>query len=179
MAFMLVALALASCDEKPAAAPPNAQEFSETDIGHFCGMTLAEHPGPKGQVFLADKTKPIWFATVRETFAFTMLPEEPKNITAIYVSDMGKATSWQRPEPGTWIDAKRAFYVIGSARQGGMGTDEAIPFGEEAQARRLAAESGGRVVTFAEMPEDFILQYAGSDAAAEPAAAARQQARTP
>ena len=121
-------------------------------------MALLEHPGPKGEIFLADRKEPVWFASVRETFAFTMLPEEPKNIAAIYVTDMGKATNWQRPEPGTWIDARKAYYVIGGRRQGGMGEAEAVPFGEASQAQRFAAENGGRVVAFAAMPEAFVLR---------------------
>jgi copper chaperone NosL len=50
-------------------------------------MTLGEHPGPKGQIFVRDRAEPYWFATVRETVAFTLLPEMPKGIVAIYVSD--------------------------------------------------------------------------------------------
>jgi copper chaperone NosL len=112
-------------------------------------------------------------------FAFTMLPEEPKNIAAIYVTDMGKATNWEKPAPGTWIDAKRAYYVIGSRRQGGMGVDEAVPFGEEAQAKHFAAENGGRIVAFAAMPEDFILQYGDAEAAAGQGGSDHQQAGKP
>ena len=45
----------------------------------------------------------------------------------MYVNDMGVAR-WEAPEPGTWIDANGAWYVIGSDRMGGMGVPEAVPF---------------------------------------------------
>lgn len=178
VAVVLVAATLfAGCDQTTVKEPPKPQEISDTSIGHFCGMQLWEHPGPKGQIFVFGKQEPVWFASVRETFAFTMLPEEPKTISAIYVSDMGMATNWERPEPGTWIDAKHAHYVIGSRRRVSMGVDDVVPFGEEAQAKRFAAENGGRVVSFGDMPENFILQYGDTDPAHD--APERREARKP
>ena len=93
-------------------------------------MAVTEHPGPKGQLFLRGQDKPLWFASVRDTFAFTMLPEMPKNIAAIYVNDMGRVRNWARPEPATWVEARSAVYVIGSRHRTGMDTDEAVPFGD-------------------------------------------------
>jgi copper chaperone NosL len=167
----LAAAALATalvtgCDEKTAVKTPPPQEVSDAAIGHFCGMALAEHPGPKGQIFVADRKEPYWFSSAREVFAFARLPEEPKAILAIYVNDMGKARDWDHPEAGTWIPAGTAWYVIASARKGGMSDAETIPFGEEARAREFAAANGGRVVRFDEMPEDYI--FPGADAAPAP-----------
>jgi copper chaperone NosL len=161
MALLFAATLLAGCDQSsaPEKLPP-PQEVSDQSVAHFCGMLVKEHPGPKGQIFLSDSENPIWFASVTQTFSFTMLPEEPKNIVAIYVTDMGRAKNWDQPEPGTWIDAKKAFYVIESRQRGGMGSNEAIPFGEEDQAKRFIETNGGRVVTFAEMPEAYVLQQA-------------------
>jgi copper chaperone NosL len=165
LALAAAAIALAGSDQKQATqAPPAPQEISADSVGHFCGMSLPEHPGPKGQIFVGGKKDPVWFASVRETFAFTMLPEEPKNLAAIYVTDMGKVTNWEKPEPGTWVDARTAYYVIGGRQHGGMGEDEAVSFADQARAQRFAAENGGRVVAFGEMPEDFILQYGDAPA---------------
>jgi copper chaperone NosL len=167
LAAIALAAFVAGCDEKAAVKIPPPQEVSDTAIGHFCGMALAEHPGPKGQIFVADRKEPYWFSSAREVFAFAKLPEEPKAILAIYVNDMGKARDWDHPEAGTWILAGEAWYVIDSARKGGMSGAEAIPFGEEARARQFAAANGGQVVRFDEMPEDYIFP------AAEPAPTAR------
>lgn len=154
-AALLVGLAAAGCNDQNAAKPV-PQEISEDAQAEFCGMMLTEHAGPKGQLFLRGQDKPLWFASVRDTFAFTMLPEMPKNIAAIYVNDMGRVRNWARPEPGTWVEAGRAVYVIGSRYRAGMGTDEAVPFGDPAAARQFAAENGGRVVSYQDMPHDYI-----------------------
>lgn len=155
-------LSLLGCKKQGAqAAAPPPQEVSADSIGQFCGMVLAEHAGPKGQILVRGKRDPYWFASVRDTIAFTMLPEMPKNIVAVYVSDMARARNWDQPEPGTWIEAGKAWYVIGSRRQSGMGTDEAVPFGEQAAAARFATENGGRVVRLAGIPESYILPEAG------------------
>lgn len=152
----LLVLVLVGCKEENKGPLPPPQEVSESATGQFCGMLLTEHPGPKGQIFVRDQPQPFWFATVRDAFAFTMLPEMPKNIVAIYVNDMAHARNWDQPEPGAWVDAHKAFYVIGSRRRSGMGGDEAVPFGDAEAARRFADESGGRVVRFNDMPRGYI-----------------------
>ncbi len=111
-------------------------------------MSLTEMAGPKAQIFVRGLPDPYWFGSVRDISPSLFLPEMPKAITAIYVSDMARAKNWDQPEPGTWVDAHKASYVIGSRRRSGMGTDEAIPFGDAAAARRFADANGGRVVSF-------------------------------
>jgi copper chaperone NosL len=166
--FAVLAALTAGCSQGPAPhAPPAPREISSDSVGHFCGMLLVEHPGPKGQILLSGQAEPVWFASVTETFAFTLLDEEPKNIAAIYVTDMGRARSWEKPGPGIWIDARKAVYVIEGHSQGGMGANEAVPFSSPEQARGFAAENGGRVVRFDAMPRSYILQQAGAFAAAQ------------
>ena len=157
-------IALAACGEEvETAAKPAPQEPTREAIGYYCNMIVLDHTGPKGQVFLKSQAAPVWFSSVRDALAFTLLPEEPKHIAAIYVNDMGQAT-WSAPEPGTWIEAKGAIYVIGSEMRGGMGAQEAVPFAERAQAEAFVARHGGRVVAFANIPRDYILS---SDEATE------------
>jgi copper chaperone NosL len=153
----LSACLLAACDEKSADPLPDAREFTSGSVAAFCGMSLAEHPGPKAQIFVKGRAEPVWFASVHDMFAYTLLPEEPKAIRAIYVNDMGAVRDWDHPEPGTWVDARRAVFVIGSRKRGGMDEDEAVPFAVEAQARAFVARNGGRLVRFAEMPADYVL----------------------
>ena len=152
----LLLLALSACGKnEQASAPPPPRAISGNSIAEFCNMALSEHSGPKGQIFVAKRAEPYWFASVRDTFAFVMLPEEPKDIIAIYVSDMGKAKSWEQPE--VWTDARKAVFVIGSHKRGGMGEDEAVPFSDEATAQAFIAANGGRMVHFDDMPKDYIL----------------------
>ena len=163
MAALLAACALlAGCDRtEPAAAVPAAAELTG-DVafeatGYYCGMLLADHAGPKGQIHLAQRAKPLWFSSVRDTIAFTRLPEEPRDISAIYVNDMGRARDWEHPEAGTWIDATKAWYVIESDRRGGMGAPEAIPFGERSAADAFRQAHGGKVLRLKEIPDAYVL----------------------
>jgi copper chaperone NosL len=151
-------LLLAACgEERQAAAPPPPHEITGEAIGHYCGMALVEHAGPKGQAILKSRDEPVWFSSARDTIAFTRLPEEPKDIAAIYVTDMAEAKNWDHPESGAWVDARRAWYVIGSTQKGGMGGDEAVPFGREDAARQFAETHGGQVVVFDAVPGSYIL----------------------
>ena len=163
LAFVLPALLMAGCDETDQAAevpPPVA--LTREAMGHFCGMTLVEHPGPKGQILLRGDAKPVWFSSARDTIAFTLLDEESKAIRAIYVSDMAKAQSWEDPGGRNWVEARQAWFVLGSDRRGGMGAEEAVPFSDQAVAERFAAEHGGRVLRLAEVPRDWVLGEGGA-----------------
>lgn len=162
--FGVVSLMGCNQDVTEAAPPPHA--LTPAAIGHYCGMNLLEHAGPKGQIILASQTDPIWFSSARDTVAFTLLPEEPKDIRAIYVSDMAKAPSWEDPGANNWVDARKAFFVVGSSAQGGMGAPETVPFSNRPAADEFVAQHSGRVVTFGEIPRDYVL---GSEpAAADP-----------
>jgi copper chaperone NosL len=154
--LVLLTLGLTACGDEEEAAKPLAQKLTGDHIGYYCSMVVAEHRGPKGQIHLKDQEQAIWFSSVRDAIAFTMLPEEPKNIAAIYVNDMTTG-DWSSSEPGNWIEAESAFYVLGSNQVGGMGAAEAIPFSREDAAQRFADKHGGHVVAFGAIPEDYIL----------------------
>lgn len=149
-------LCMAGCGGEPSGEPPAAAELTTDAIGYYCNMIVVNHNGPKGQIFLTGRDEPLWFTSVRDTLAYTMLPDEPRNIAAIYVNDMGQA-SWDQPEPGTWIDGRQAWYVLGSEMTGGMGAPEAVPFRERAAAEAFAVRHGGEVVAFDAVPEERIL----------------------
>ncbi len=155
-----VSLVLAGCGEKQAAQLPPPHRMTAEAIGHYCGMNVLEHPGPKGQIFAASLIEPVWFSSVRDTIAFTILPDEPKDIQAIYVSDMGKAKSWDKPGADNWVEAHKAQFVIDSRVKGGMGAHEVVPFSERSAAEKFVAENGGRIVALADVPRDYVL---GSD----------------
>jgi copper chaperone NosL len=152
------ALVLAGCnDQKTAEAPPPPHEMTASAIGHYCGMNVLEHTGPKGQIILASHKEPVWFSSARDAISFTMLPEEPKDIRAIYVSDMTKAPNWEQPGTKNWVDARQAVFVIGSRMKGGMGAEEAVPFSDRSTAEKFAADNGGRIVAFNEIPKEYVL----------------------
>jgi copper chaperone NosL len=145
--FLVAGLLLtAACSIEESGEVPAPVATTADATGHYCGMLLSEHAGPKGQILLQSGEKPGWFTSVRDTFTFLALPEEPKDIAAVYVSDMGKAPSWEKPGDTNWILADKAVYVIESDQVGGMGGAEAVPFGEEAAAKTFIGEHGGRIV---------------------------------
>lgn len=160
-------LALGGC-QREAEVPPAPVSMTAEALGRYCGMNILEHDGPKGQIILTQYAEPLWFSSARDAIAFTMLPEEPKDIRAIYVSDMGKAASWAKPGADNWVDARKAFFVIGSDAKGGMGTAEAVPFSSEEAAHGFSKDHGGKVVRIDDIPRDYILevQNAGDEAPA-------------
>ncbi|GHD07586.1 nitrous oxide reductase accessory protein NosL [Tianweitania populi] len=164
IAALAASLLLGACSEEKVAEMPPPFALTEEAMGRYCGMNVLEHAGPKGQIILDKIPEAIWFSSARDALAFTMLPEEPRNIAAIYVSDMSKAPSWDQPGAENWIDAKTAYFVIESQQRGGMGNEEAVPFSKESDADAFVAKHGGRVVGFNDVPQQYIL---GSGAPAQ------------
>ncbi len=146
------------CEKQSAIATPEPHTLTRDASGYYCLMTVVYHKGPKGQIILSDG-KVNWFTSVRDTIAFTLLPEEPKNIAAIYVNDMSQA-NWDNPGEDNWIDARSAWYVIGSQRVGGMGAAEAVPFASQPSAQSFVQKHGGSVYAFKDIPPDYILESA-------------------
>ena len=154
--LLLVLVLLAACDDPAPSNRPPPIEVTEDAVGHYCGMLLVEHPGPKGQAFLRGQAEPVWFSSARDALIFTRLPEEPQGVAAVYVTDMVQAGSWEQPRPGSWVEVDDAWFVLGSDRRGGMGGPEAVPFSREDAARTFAAEHGGSVGRLADVPDDYL-----------------------
>jgi copper chaperone NosL len=136
---------------------PDPVPMTDEALGNYCQMNIAEHDGPVAQIFRAGFDRPIWFSQVRDAIAYTRLPEETDDVTAFYVSDMGHGSTGTRPDPITWADAEDVRFVIGSGQVGGMGAPEAVPFADPASAAAFAASNGGRIVTLADIPDDYVL----------------------
>jgi copper chaperone NosL len=154
---LLLSASLSSCIDNEVAELPPPAILTDEAMGYYCNMTVTEHQGPKGQIILKSLTKPVWFSSVRDTIAFTLLPEEPRQIEAIYVTDMSSPGAWENPENGDWIEALSAYYVTGSSKNGGMGAPEPIPFSTEENATVFVEQYGGEIVVFADIPRDSIL----------------------
>ncbi len=156
ISILLVVFFLVACDKTPPVEAPAAQTLTREANGYYCLMTVVNHNGPKGQIILSDK-KTLWFTSIRDTISFTLSPEEPKNIAAIYVNDMSNA-DWDKPGLDNWIDAYKAWYVLGSDRVGGMGSAETVPFSTKEKAELFIKKHGGTVHTFDSIPKEYILK---------------------
>jgi copper chaperone NosL len=116
------------------------------------GMLLAEFPGPKGQI-VYDQGPPDFFCDTVELVSALLAPEQQRRVVAVYTQDMAQ-TSWDTPQ-GHWIDAKAAFYVIGSRRTGSMGPTLAT-FAQETDAQAFVSDHGGKVLRFAEITPPMV-----------------------
>ena len=153
--FILLALFLSACEKAPIVEVPAAQTLTREANGYYCLMTVVYHSGPKGQIIL-DDGKVLWFTSVRDTIAFTLSPEEPKNISAIYVNDMAGA-NWDKPGLDNWIEAQSAWYVLDSNKAGGMGAPEAVPFSTKENAETFVASYSGTIHKFDSIPKEYIV----------------------
>ena len=153
---LLCGLVLAGCGERQTAeAPPPPHELTAAAIGYYCGMTLLEHAGPKAQIILASRSEPVWFSSARDAFSFTMLPEEPKDIRAIYVSDMAKAPSWDNP--GWQLDQRKAGLLRpGQPSQGRHGRRRDRALSDRAP-RKSSPPRTAADALFAEVPREYVL----------------------
>ena len=155
--IVLVALPFAACKEEVAAVPDPVPMTAEA-VGHYCQMGLLEHPGPKAQVHLDGLPgRPLFFSQVRDAVAYQRMPEQSHAITAVYVSDMARAPSWEEPGAEDWVRADLAHYVVGAAIPGGMGAPELVPFSTAEAAEAFAARHGGTVLPLAAIADEVVL----------------------
>lgn len=94
LAGAALALMLAGCNGNEASAPPAPSTMTAEAVGHNCQMYVLDHAGPKAQVHLKGMEAPLWFAEVVDAVAYLRGAEHEADVTAIYVSDMGRASSW-------------------------------------------------------------------------------------
>lgn len=161
--FLLLGLSVVGgCDDE--VVPPEPIALTREASGHYCNMIIVDHPGPKAQVFENGDGKPVWFSSVRDALFYMRLPGEAQRVSAIYVHDMGRASSWEHPQDnGIWIEAAAAVYVIGSSRRGGMGAAETVPFARRGEAEAFVRRYGGKVMAFDEIPTDYLVGSTGEE----------------
>ena len=154
-ALLFAAAGLTACEE--AAVSPEPVAMTRESVGYYCNMIIADHPGPKAQIFEDGLESPLWFSSVRDALFYKTLPGEGTRIIEVYVQDSAAISDWNAPPAdGPWIRLTDAVYVIGSVRRGGMGALEAVSFRSREAAENFAREFGGRVVTYSEIPTDYL-----------------------
>lgn len=162
--LLVAMLALLSACKEEVAQNTAPQDMTLETLGHYCQMNLLEHPGPKAQVFLEGHPAPLFFSQVRDAIAYMRGPEQVAPILAVYVNDMGQTgATWEKPGDGNWIPADAAFYVVGSARAGGMGAPETVPFSSRERAEAFTRAEGGRVLALADVTDDMVLTPVETD----------------
>lgn len=150
LATTLLLLAVTACGK--AEAPAQGAEPTRETSCALDGMLLLDYPGPKGQI-VYDKGEVDFFCDTMEMMSIYLQPEQQKRIRGIFTQDMAKA-EWQAPR-GNWIDARTAFYVLGSKVLGSMGPTLAT-FARQEDAEAFAKKNGGKVLRFGEITVDMV-----------------------
>lgn len=154
--LIIGALALAGCQpdsETSTAASP--QPIAKGEECHLCGMTIVGFPGPKGQVFVRDRGRPLNFCSTTDMLAWLLQPEAGAIMEKAWVHDMG-ATDWNHPADDAWTDASTAWYVAGHPLPGAMGATLAS-FRARGQAEAFAAKyEGAEVMPYGEITVDLL-----------------------
>ncbi|OUS27980.1 nitrous oxide reductase accessory protein NosL [Thalassotalea sp. 42_200_T64] len=124
-----------------------AQAIESSDECHLCGMLISNFSGPKGELYRKDRGETVHkFCSTRDMFSFYLDPENKRNVTSIYVHDMSKMP-WDEPNDGYFVDARVAWFVVGSSKTGAMGKTLAS-FSKEGDAKAFSREFGGDVLAF-------------------------------
>jgi len=155
LAGVLVCLAILGCEK---AASPTATEaslaFHPSDECHVCGMVITDFPGPKGAAVGADGVKK--FCSPAEMLGWWLQPENHRADVKLYVHDMGHS-HWDAPDDAHLIDARTAYFVIGSRLKGAMGVVLAS-FSDLEAAQKLAHEAGGKVLRLEDIDQKLLGQ---------------------
>ncbi|MDI3275894.1 nitrous oxide reductase accessory protein NosL [Pseudomonas sp. MDT1-16] len=152
---LMMCLLLTACDNPAQATYSDAAAaFHPSDECHVCGMIINGFPGPKGEVVEPAGIKK--FCSTAEMIGWWLQPENHHGDSKLYVHDMGRSP-WNAPDDAHLIDAKDAFYVVGTQLKGAMGVVLASFSGREA-AEKLAAEQGGRLLRFSEITPALLQQ---------------------
>lgn len=131
-----------------------AVAIESSDECHLCGMIILNFPGPKGEAFQANSENALKFCSTRDLFSYVLQPENQRQVQQIFVHDMSK-TPWQKPEDQYFIDAKSAWYVIGSSQKGAMGKTLAS-FGKQDDAQAFSEIYGGKLYQFNDITIDIL-----------------------
>ena len=114
-----------------------------------CGMYPARYPQHKCQVITKEK-KVVHFCSTQHLFEFL------QNTRKYVKTDVKPFRIWVIDFPTeTWIGGKTAYYVVGSGKQGPMGS-EAIAFDTKRAAGDFAGKEGGKVLMFSQVTIDTI-----------------------
>lgn len=135
-----------------------AVAMESSDECHLCGMLITRFDGPKGEVFRKEQGDQVYkFCSTRDMFSYYLDPENQRNVSQMLVHDMSKMP-WGSDsiDDKYFIDAKTAWYVMGSEKTGAMGATLAS-FSQQADAQAFAKEFGGKVISFKDINLDTLM----------------------
>ena len=152
----LAAITLTACsgNEEQTMAKPEPVHFESGDECHVCGMVISNFPGPKGEAITEKEQHVRKFCSTKDMFAWMLQPENENRDHTLYVHDMTQ-TEWEHPDDTALIDARDAFFVVGSDRSGAMGPTLAS-FATEEAAHGFMMEHGGEVLKYSSITMEHL-----------------------
>lgn len=130
-----------------------ARPIAKTERCPVCGMYPAQFPQWHAQIVFKDGAYTS-FDSAAEMFRF--LDDMSKYDKKHVASDIAKIFV-PAYDKGSWLDAKRAFFVAGSKIQGPMGSD--LPaFSSKDEAVRFSQKSGGKALSFEQITPAAITE---------------------
>jgi copper chaperone NosL len=159
LAVLFCMLILGACSDNSAQKEiiHKAVAMESSDECHLCGMLIMNFDGPKGEIFRKEQGDKVFkFCSTRDMFSYYLDPENKRNVSQILVHDMSKMP-WGSDsiDDKHFIDAKAAWFVMGSEKTGAMGKTLAS-FSLETDALAFAKEFGGKVLGFSEVDQDSL-----------------------
>jgi copper chaperone NosL len=156
----IVFTSLMSCSDKAEQQQilHQAVAMESSDECHLCGMLITRFDGPKGEVFRKETGDHVLkFCSTRDLFSYYLDPENTRNVAQLLVHDMSKMP-WgsESIDDKYFIDAKTAWYVVGSEKMGAMG-ETLVSFSKESDAKAFAKEFGGKVMIFTDINYDTLM----------------------
>jgi len=157
LTLVLSLLLITACSEPPEAlkAAQKAMAIESHEECHLCGMIINGFPGPKGQLYERGGQESFKFCSTRDLFAYLLDPEHHHAIQTVYVHDMA-TTPWDNPDDETYIDARKAWYVVGHNKKGAMGPTLAS-FSDKKVANVFGQQYGGNIVGFDDINQQLLL----------------------
>lgn len=147
-----------SASEEPAVRGPVA--FESGDECHVCGMIITELPGAKAQAVESRSSNVQKFCSTQDMLSWWLQPENQHLKAELYVHDVAK-TPWEHPQDEHLIDARSAWYVVGSSMQGAMGPS-IVSFSEREAAELLVESKGGRVLSWEQLDMTVLQELASA-----------------
>lgn len=153
--------------------PPSPVSLGASVECDVCGMVVAEHPGPNGQIFYRDEEpathgNPARFDSTKACLFPYYFDHEQLGWKAdvVYVTDysrvdyeistvQGQAYIETATGANTFADARDSVFVVGSEVHGAMGPDF-IPFSEADDGAAFADEFGGQPVAFDDVTRELL-----------------------
>ncbi|MEH6453294.1 MAG: nitrous oxide reductase accessory protein NosL [Psychromonas sp.] len=131
-----------------------AMAIESADECHLCGMIISKFPGPKGELYQKTSEDIVKFCSTRDMFSYLLQPENQRQVEQVFVHDMSK-TPWHKTDDQYFIDARTAWFVIGSSQTGAMGKTLAS-FSLQDDAVAFTKEFGGDVYPFSEITIELL-----------------------